>query len=92
MPPACYGRNETRQRLISSAIVECLVIGCGWPLSVVEDPFFRRFMKILDPKYSNMSRYDHSLDVNLKSAIDYRLSMIPILSKLFQICRPNSAR
>ena len=51
-----YPSGHSRQRLLTESIVEDLIIYCSLPLSIVENPGFRRFLKKADPKYVPTSR------------------------------------
>jgi hypothetical protein len=51
-----YSTNHPRQKAITSSIISDLIIDCSLPLSLVENPSFRRFMALVDPKYVNASR------------------------------------
>jgi len=47
---ATYSLGSSRQRAITDAIINDLVIGCGFPLSMMQNDHFRHFMSV-DPKY-----------------------------------------
>ncbi|KAK7138517.1 hypothetical protein R3I94_013977 [Phoxinus phoxinus] len=51
-----YSPNSARQQAITQSILQDLVVGCSLPLSVVENPNFRRFLNVLDSKYTPVSR------------------------------------
>lgn len=51
-----YSYNHPRQKAITAAIINDLIIDCSMPLSLVEKPGFRNFMAAVDPKYVNFSR------------------------------------
>lgn len=46
-----YSSNNPRQRTLSKSVVENLIIGCGLPVSIVENEHFRKFMSDVDAKY-----------------------------------------
>jgi len=51
-----YSPDSSRQRAISQAIVNDLIIGCNLPLSIVENEHFRHFLHTLDMEYVPISR------------------------------------
>ncbi|XP_050958759.1 zinc finger BED domain-containing protein 4-like [Labeo rohita] len=51
-----YSPNSARQQAITQSILQDLVVGCCLPLSIIENPHFRRFLNVLDSKYTPMSR------------------------------------
>ena len=50
-----YDRTHPKQMLITSSIVKNLVVGCGVPHYVVENPNFRAFMKDVDSMWDPTS-------------------------------------
>ena len=46
-----YNNNSSRQKLITQSIVHNLIIGCGMPVSIVDNEYFRTFLADIDPKY-----------------------------------------
>jgi hypothetical protein len=48
---ASYCSNNPRQRMLSKSVVENLIVGCGLPVSIVENEHFRNFMSDVDSKY-----------------------------------------
>lgn len=51
-----YSPNSARQQAITQSILQDLVVGCSLPLSIAENPNFRRFLNVLDSKYTPVSR------------------------------------
>ncbi|XP_038054668.1 zinc finger BED domain-containing protein 6-like [Patiria miniata] len=51
-----YSAKHPRQKAINEAIIKDLIVGCSLPLSLVENPCFQKFMKVVEPKYSPMAR------------------------------------
>lgn len=49
--------NHPTQKQIAQAIVDNLVIDCSFPLSVVEHASFKMFMKVVEPRFTPISRY-----------------------------------
>ena len=47
-----YGRGHMRQRVITESLVEDLIVGCNFPLTIVENNRFRHFLSVMDPKYT----------------------------------------
>jgi hypothetical protein len=51
-----YGSKNEMQLKIVSSLVENLIIGCGLPLSIVENDYFGQFMNDVHPKFNLPSR------------------------------------
>jgi hypothetical protein len=51
-----YDRNSSRQRAITQSLIQDLIIGCSLPLSIVENPHFRNFLRVLDGRYTPVAR------------------------------------
>lgn len=51
-----YSSKSPRQQAINASIIKDLVIGCGLPLALVENCYFRKFLKVMDSKYTPISR------------------------------------
>jgi hypothetical protein len=49
--------SETVQKAKSKLLVRCLIVGCGLPVSIVENPQFIKFMSDIDPKLVLPTRY-----------------------------------
>ena len=45
-----YKLESNRQKQINEALVKYLIVGCSLPLSLVDNPRFRTFMKVMDPR------------------------------------------
>lgn len=48
--------NHPQQQAITNSIVKDLVIKCAMPLSIVDNVHFRRFLHVVDPKYTPVAR------------------------------------
>ena len=53
--PKKYDRDHPRQILINNSIVNNLVVGCGLPHFIVENPKFRQFMQDVDALWDPIS-------------------------------------
>ena len=53
--PKTYHKTHPKQVLITSSVVKNLVIGCGIPHYIVENPKFRAFMKDVDSMWDPVS-------------------------------------
>ena len=53
--PKKYDRDHPRQILINNSIVKNLVVGCGLPHFIVENPKFRQFMQDVDALWDPIS-------------------------------------
>lgn len=51
-----YSPNSPRQQAITRSILQDLIVGCSLPLSIVENPYFRNFLNVLDSRYTPVSR------------------------------------
>lgn len=51
-----YGPKHEAQLKITTSLVENLIIGCGLPLSIVENEYFGQFMNDVHPKFKLPSR------------------------------------
>lgn len=51
-----YISKSPRQQAINASIIKDLVIGCGLPLALVENCYFRKFLKVMDSKYTPISK------------------------------------
>ena len=40
------------QKSLTYSLVSNLIVGCGLPVSIVDSPYFRAFVRDLDPKYA----------------------------------------
>lgn len=50
--PNTYSSSHTRQRELENAIVSQMIVGGNLPISIVEQTWFKIFMKIIDPKFA----------------------------------------
>ena len=64
-----YSASSTRSKQITDSLLHNLIIGCGLPLSIVDSPNFRRFLKDMDAKYSPPCRQTLSYSL-LPKAVD----------------------
>jgi len=46
-----YSRNHSKQIAITQSLLHDVIIGCGIPVSIVDNPRFVKFMQVVDPKY-----------------------------------------
>jgi len=89
-PKKC-DKDHPRQKLISQSIVTNLVIGCGLPHLVVENPKFRKFMKDIDALWDPISARWISdvklpeLASRLKSKITHMVDAVKHLSGTLDI-------
>ncbi|XP_053374207.1 E3 SUMO-protein ligase ZBED1-like [Mercenaria mercenaria] len=62
-----YVNKETKKRKLDDHVHK-LIVGKALPLSLVDSPFFKNFVKELDPRYKPPSRYDvqKSLDGKMR--------------------------
>lgn len=51
-----YDKNHKRQKEISSAIIDQLIIHGNMPLSIVSQQWFASFMNVMDPKFAMPTR------------------------------------
>ena len=51
-----YDRKSSRQVAITQSLIQDLIIGCSLPLSIVENPCFRQFLRVLDGRYTPVAR------------------------------------
>ena len=51
-----YSSTHPQQKALTNAILSDLVIDCNLPLSIIEHPSFRHFMKVADSKYNPVCR------------------------------------
>jgi len=51
-PSESYSLNNPRQCLLTSSLVNNLIINCGLPISIVDDKPFRAFLSDLDSKFT----------------------------------------
>ena len=51
-----YSLLHPKQQRILGSVVSDLIVGCSFPLSLVEKPQFRRFCQVLDPQARDISR------------------------------------
>ncbi|KAK6307408.1 hypothetical protein J4Q44_G00225560 [Coregonus suidteri] len=51
-----YSQGHPRQKAITEAILQDLIISCNLPMSLVDNPHFRHFMSVVDDKYRPVSR------------------------------------
>ena len=47
-----YTSMHPRQRLLSNSLALNLIVSCGLPMSIVDNPHFRQFVADLDPKFA----------------------------------------
>ena len=47
-----YGSASPQQKLLLSSLVNDVIVNCGMPISVVDNPHFRSFLKKMDPKFT----------------------------------------
>lgn len=47
-----YASNHPKQKLLTKSLVENLIVGCGLPISLVENEYFRKFMADVDSHYT----------------------------------------
>lgn len=55
-----YLKSHPKQKAITNAILNDLIVDMALPFSIVENPSWRHFMNAVDPKYINMSRRTHT--------------------------------
>ena len=74
-----YSQGHPRQKAITEAILQVLIISCKLPMSLVDNPHFRHFLSVVNDKYRPVSRPTltrclHDLTLNkeatLKSALE----------------------
>jgi len=46
-----YAAMNPRQKLLTNSLVENLIVKCGLPVSVVDNPYLRKFVRDLDSKF-----------------------------------------
>jgi len=46
-----YSASSTRAKQITNSLVQNVIVKCGLPVSLVEHPDFRKFLRDVDPKY-----------------------------------------
>ena len=46
-----YRYNHSRQIAINNGIAKELIVGCSLPLNFVENPNFRKFVELMEPRY-----------------------------------------
>ena len=51
-----YTSSHPQQNAITRSVLSDLVIDCNLPLSIIEHPSFRRFLSVVDTRYSPVSR------------------------------------
>lgn len=51
-PLVAYSQTHPKQRAITNAIVEDLIVRCNLPLTIIENENFRHFLSVVDPKYT----------------------------------------
>jgi hypothetical protein len=51
-----YTSSHPQQNAITRSVLSDLVIVCNLPLSIIEHPSFRRFLSVVDTRYSPVSR------------------------------------
>jgi hypothetical protein len=73
-----YHSSHHRQKELSDAVITHLVIAGNLPLNLVEQPYFKEFMKVVDQKYSLPTRYNVNIAVNKK----FQLKRALLQSKL----------
>jgi len=61
-----YHSSHHRQKELSDAVISHLVIAGNLPLNLVEQPYFKEFMKVVDQKYNPPTRYNVNRAVNKK--------------------------
>jgi len=47
-----FRHDHPRQVAINDAVAKELIVGCSLPFNFVENPHFRKFMQILEPRYN----------------------------------------
>ena len=51
-----FPANASQQLRITDSLEKDLVVGCGLPPSIVEHSKFKRFLGVIEPRYSCVSR------------------------------------
>jgi hypothetical protein len=51
-PEKKYGSQNPRQKLLGELLVKNLIVGCSLPVSLVDNPHFRKFSADFDPKFT----------------------------------------
>jgi hypothetical protein len=51
-----YSASSTRAKQLTQSLLHNVIIGCGLPLSIVDNPYFIQFLKDVDPRYSSPCR------------------------------------
>jgi len=76
-----YHPSHHRQRELTDAIISNLIIEGNLPLSLVEQSWFRDFMKVVDPKYKVPSRHN----VSTASSNKFQIKRAILQSKLMEV-------
>ena len=48
---ATYGHMNPRQKSLTNSLVIDVIVGCGLPIAIVDNPSFQKFLFEMDPKY-----------------------------------------
>jgi len=73
-----YGSANPQQKLLMSSLVMDVIVNCGMPISVVDNTYFRSFLKKMDPKFTPPCRQTvtNSLLPRLKLSMQSKLQEI----------------
>ena len=58
-PSVVYDNDHPKRLTLCTALVEDLIIGCGLPLAIVDNPHFKHFCNILDVRFKIPATVGH---------------------------------
>lgn len=74
-----YNNATGRGKTLTESLIHNVVIGCGLPLSIVDNPNFKRFVSDLDGKYVPPCRQTLSYSLIPKAAVDKKAALMHVV-------------
>ena len=53
---SAFNENHPRRKAMNDAVVKDLIVGCSLPISITENSHFRHFLKVLERRYTPVTR------------------------------------
>lgn len=86
-----YGNQNARQKQLSESLVS-FIVNCSLPLSLVDNPEFRRFLNDMDPKFTPPCRQTVTYSTIPRQLMERKNLLIEFLDKCSDVCLTTDAQ